>query len=97
MTKEYKIRENGVKRLKQTEGLLIEIGLRLRNEQALGPTWLNDAAMAMMSRRHKLAIVPSAWLPEREASTSGAVSLNQGLDALLAMHGALVHMYVCPT
>lgn len=28
--------------MKQTEGLLIEIGLRLRNEQALGPTELND-------------------------------------------------------
>lgn len=88
--------------MKQTEGLLIEIGLRLRNEQALGPTELNDAAMAMMSPRHKLAIVSSVWLPERQDSTS-IVSPNQGPDALLAyscllaMHGALVHMYVCPT
>lgn len=58
---------------------LIEIGLRLRNEQALGPTGLNDAAMVVLSPRRKLAIVSPVWLPEREASTSIA-SPNPGLE-----------------
>lgn len=88
--------------MKKTEGLLITIGPRLRNNQTLGPTELNNEAMARMSPRHKLAIASSVWLPERQDSTS-VVSPSQGPDALLAyscflaMHGALVHMYVCPT
>lgn len=88
--------------MKKIEDLLIKTDLYLRNKQAPGPTELINAAMAMVSPRHKLAIASSVWLLERQDSTSIA-SPSQGPDALLAyscflaMHGAPVHMYVCPT